>query len=94
MKDFIIYGKLVPCTEFIDSKGLTEEKKKELWVKVLSNDPIVQDWIEKNVWFTKTRPYRLYKILTADPTLRIYGYYKNNKGLDINIEHIEFNERG
>lgn len=72
MTDFRIWGKKVPCTVFLGDEGLTEEKKKELWVMVKSNNDKVQAWIDKNIWYAGTIANKIYLKLIDDPKKIFY----------------------
>lgn len=65
----MIYGKLVPCTEFIGEEGLPEEKKKEMWVWVVSDDLDTQIKINQDISFKGTKAHDLYLKLTENPEL-------------------------
>jgi hypothetical protein len=68
---FKIWGEEVPCTYFLGKEGLSEEKKKELWVKVISDDLGVQKWIDREISYSKTVPYEIYMALINDIELLI-----------------------
>ena len=73
-KSFKIWGKETPCTEFLGEIGLTEEKKKELWIKVCSDNVDVQAWIEREIPFSKSAPNRFYNILIKNKERVLKGY--------------------
>ena len=66
-EDFKIWGEEVPCTYFLGEDGLSEEKKKEMWIKVVSNDPGVQAWIDREIPYSKTIPNEIYQELILNP---------------------------
>ena len=63
MKEFIIYGKLVPCSEFIDTEGMLEEAKNKKWIKVCCDDQRIQQWIEFDIWFKGTLQHKIYSLM-------------------------------
>jgi hypothetical protein len=73
-----IWGEEVPCTEFLGD-DISEEKKKEKWIKVISNDNSVQKWIDRNIWFANTVPYNVYILLIDNPKRVFECEIKNGK---------------
>lgn len=65
-KLFKIWAEEVPCTEFLGEEGLTDEKKKELWLRIKSDDSNIQNWIDEEIAFAETIPYKIYCKLLED----------------------------
>jgi hypothetical protein len=61
-----IWGELVSCVEFL-GEDISEAKKKEKWIKMVSNDMSVQKWIDREIWFSGTVPHYLYGLLIDSP---------------------------
>lgn len=48
---YTIYYEEVPCTEFIGTEGLTKEKKKEKWLKIKCDVPVIQEYINRTIHY-------------------------------------------
>lgn len=66
--DFKIWAKERPCSYFL-GEDISDEKKKEIWLEVVSDDPKVQAWINNEIYYSRTIPYKIYMELISNPKL-------------------------
>lgn len=64
----MIYGRMVPCTHFLGTEGLTEEKKREMWIEVISTNVATQAIIERDIHFRGTKANTIYQQLMRNPS--------------------------
>lgn len=84
MKYYRIWGRPVPCTKFIGNMPeLSEEKRKEMWVEVVCDDPDMQEYINQYIGYHDTFANDIYKLLSHDHRLELRGSYTKIVGKEV-----------